>query len=159
MGVFQHHPTELSLEINDKVGRLTIKASKPQPLLQQVLRNLLQIDPQKKLLRTWIPSQCVRQIPVYTPFETGSFKGCRAFSWKYAEGGPWSVSIDLWWQRLDNKWMEVPSAVVVCAERHNKEHVSWQYSAYKIPWRDYPVRKKGFGMPLFVTWIFLTSLE
>lgn len=92
----------------------------------------------------------MKQIPVYTPFETGSFKKCGAFAWKYAEEEPWPVSIDFWWQRLDNKWMEVLSAVVVCAERHNKEYVSWQYSAYKILWR-----KKGFGMPLFVTLSFL----
>lgn len=101
----------------------------------------------------------MRQVPVYTPFETSLFKGCRAFAWKEAKRGPWAVSIDLWWQRLDNKWMEVLSAVVLCAERHNKEHVSWQYSAYIIPWRDYPERKKGFGMSLFVTLIFLTFLK
>lgn len=49
--------------------------------------------------------------------------------------------------RLDNKQMEVLSAVLLCAERHNKEHVSWQYSAYKMPWRDYPVRKKSLVCP------------
>lgn len=96
----------------------------------------------------------MRQIPANASFETGSFKGCRAFAWKYAEAGPWPVSIDLWWQRLDNKQMEVLSAVLLCAERHNKEHVSRQYSAYKMSWRDYPVRRKSLVCPCLLHWFF-----
>lgn len=75
-----------------------------------------------------------------------------AFAWKYAKGGRWPASLDLWWERLDNKQVEVLSAVVVCSGRDNKEHVSWQYIEYQTHWRDYPVRKKGCGMPRLLHW-------
>lgn len=48
--------------------------------------------------------------------------------------------------------MEVLSAVLLCAERHNKEHVSWQYPAHKIPWRDYPVRDQSLVYPCVLHW-------